>query len=130
MRKPVVAAVLLILCVTTIYAADRPAVARMWRGKVTAAKADEYETYLDTGVQALKKIKGNLGVQMFRGTGDPVEFVVISYWPDRDAIRAYAGADIEKIHHLPRDAEFIVNGDEQLHHYDVRIDWRPDAPKP
>jgi heme-degrading monooxygenase HmoA len=100
----------------------------MWRGRVPAAKADEYEKYLnDVGIQALKKIKGNLGVQMFRGTGDPVEFVVISYWPDRDTIHAYAGADIEKIHHLPRDPEFLVGGDEQLRHYDVRIDWRPGA---
>ena len=129
MRKPLFAFVLAFFCVAAVYAADHPAVARVWRGKVPAARADEYEKYLDTaGVQALKKIKRNLGVQMFRGTGDPTEFIVISYWPDRDAIRAYAGVDIEKVHHLPRDPEFLTGGDEQVRHYDVRIDWRPEKP--
>jgi heme-degrading monooxygenase HmoA len=128
MRKAPFLLTLAILCAAALQAGDHPAVARVWRGRVPAAKADEYEKYLDTaGVQALKKIKGNLGVQMFRGTGDPVEFLVISYWPDRDTIRAYAGADIEKVHHLPRDPEFLAGGDEQVRHYDVRIDWRPEA---
>ena len=36
------------------------------------------------------------------------EFIVISYWPSLDDIEAYAGADIEKTHNLPRDSEFLL----------------------
>jgi len=50
------------------------------------------------------------------------EFVVISYWPNRDAIHAYAGADIEKVHELPRDREFLIDPPGTLKHYDVVID--------
>ena len=63
-------------------------VARMWRGRVPNARADEYQKYLDeSGIQKLRKIKDNLGAQMFRrGLGDgTTEFVVISYWPNRDS---------------------------------------------
>ena len=99
---------LITLFLGSTYAAPAPAVARIWRGRVPTARADEYAKYLSDGIRQIEKIKGNLGVQMFRGTGDPVEFTVISYWPDRQAIHAFAGADIEKVHELPRDHEFLV----------------------
>ena len=101
------------------------AVARMWRGRVPTARANEYEHYLDTeGVQKLRAIKDNLGAQMFRrDLGDnSTEFVVISYWPSRDAIRAYAGADIEKVHDLPRDKEFLIDPEKTVRHYDIISD--------
>ena len=100
-------------------------VARMWRGRVPNARANEYQKYLDeSGVQKLRKIKDNLGTQMFRrDLGDgTTEFVVISYWPSRDAIHAYAGADIEKVHDLPRDHEFLIEPDKLVRHYDILMD--------
>ena len=115
-------AVLLIGATTTKKQAH---VARMWRGRVPNARADEYQKYLDeSGIQKLRKIKDNLGVQMFRrGLGDgTTEFVVISYWPSRDAIHAYAGADIEKVHDLPRDNEFLIDKEKLVRHYDIIVD--------
>src|SRR5205085_5107831 len=106
-------------------ALKRAAVARMWRGRVPTQRANEYEHYLDTeGVQKLRAIKDNLGAQMFRrDLGDnTTEFVVISYWPSRDAIRAYAGADIEKVHDLPRDKEFLIDPEKTVRHYDIVLD--------
>jgi heme-degrading monooxygenase HmoA len=107
-------------------AAPKATVARVWQGKVPKAKADEYEKYLtEAGLQKLRAIKGNLGVQMFRReSAEATEFVVISYWPDRAAIKAYAGDDIEKVRHLPRDKEYLIDPDEHVRHYDVRTDDR------
>ena len=118
------AIVMMLLFAVALHAEQRAAVARMWRGRVPRARADEYQKYLnDAGITRLRAIKDNLGVQMFRrDEGDATEFVVISYWPNRDAIHAYAGADIEKVHELPRDREFLIDAPGTLKHYDVVID--------
>ena len=123
MRKLAIV-MMLMFAALSLHAAQRAAVARMWRGKVPHARADEYQKYLnDSGITKLRAIKDNLGVQMFRrDEGEATEFVVISYWPNRDAIHAYAGADIEKVHELPRDKEFLIDAPGTLRHYDVVID--------
>ncbi|MGH8670059.1 MAG: hypothetical protein ACREUN_06340 [Burkholderiales bacterium] len=36
--------------------------------------------------------------------------------------RAYAGADIEKPHHLPKDAEYLLELPRQVRHLDVLVD--------
>jgi heme-degrading monooxygenase HmoA len=103
-----------------------PRVAREWRGKVIGTRAAEYQQYLfDQGIVKLSQIEGNLGVQMFRiEDGGTTEFVVISYWPNLDAIRKYAGNEIEKPHHLPRDPEFLISLPEKVRHYQVLVDSR------
>jgi heme-degrading monooxygenase HmoA len=100
-------------------------VARVWRGRVKNAKANEYEKYLEAeGIAKLKAIKGNLGADMYRQSlhDGTTEFVVVSYWPNRDAIHAYAGADIEKAHDLPRDKDFLIDPDKTVRNFDsVRV---------
>lgn len=99
-------------------------VARMWHGRVPAAKASAYTVYLnEAGIQKIRAIEGNLGVQMFkRMENDVAEFYVISYWKSRDAIRAFAGNDIEKASFLPRDRDYLINPELQVKHFDVLID--------
>ena len=100
---------------------DHAVVARMWRGRVPNARADEYQKYLEAdGLAKLRAIKGNLGADMFRhALGDgTTEFTVVSYWPNREAIHAYAGADIEKVHDLPRDKEFLIDPDRTVKNFD------------
>jgi heme-degrading monooxygenase HmoA len=120
MRRVAIAFMLMMIALAAS-AETRPAVARMWRGRVPRTRADEYQKYLDeAGIQKLRAIKNNLGVDVFRrDEGDATEFLVISYWPNRDAIHAYAGADIEKVHELPRDREFLIDAPGTLKHYDV-----------
>jgi heme-degrading monooxygenase HmoA len=94
----------------TIHSLKKARVARIWQGRTTAARADEYEKYLyENGIKKIARTKGNLGVQMMRHSeGGVVEFITISYWASRDDIKNYAGEDIEKPHHLARDAEFLL----------------------
>ncbi|HEY0371269.1 MAG TPA: hypothetical protein VGD79_04675 [Thermoanaerobaculia bacterium] len=78
----IVLAVVIASCAATQSQPKQSArVARMWRGEVPAARADEYEKYLnEAGVAKLRAIPKNMGVQMFRrNLGDREEFVVISY---------------------------------------------------
>ncbi len=48
------------------------------------------------------------------------ELIVISYWHSLDDIKAYAGADIEKVHNLPRDAEFLIEPETTVRHFTIR----------
>ena len=85
-----------------------PQIARIWRGRTTAARADEYAAYLyEHGIRPLEKKA--LGVQLFREDRDgESEFVTISYWESVEAMSRFAGTDPRRIHHLERDAEFLI----------------------
>ena len=104
----------------------KPAVARVWEGRTREALAEEYAAYLyEHGVRRLRGTKGNLGVQVLRRIRNGVaEFTTISYWSSRDEIRAYAGDDIEKTHHLPRDPEYLLELPPFVKHYDVLLSER------
>lgn len=86
----------------------RPTVARIWRGRTTAARADEYARYLyEHGIRPLEAKA--LGVQMLReDRATESEFVTISYWESVEAMSRFAGPDPRRIHHLERDAEFLI----------------------
>jgi hypothetical protein len=86
----------------------RPIIARIWRGRTTAARADEYARYLyEHGIKPLEEKA--LGVQLLReDRAGESEFVTISYWESVEAMSRFAGADPRRIHHLDRDAEFLI----------------------
>jgi heme-degrading monooxygenase HmoA len=98
----------------------RPAVARIWRGRVRVERADEYEAYyMKAGIEPL--IDAALGVQALREVrGDEVEFVTISYWEDVAAMSRFAGEDPRRIHHLDRDSEFLVELPTAVQVLDIR----------
>ena len=86
----------------------QPAIARIWRGRTRTELADAYEAYLyEAGIKPL--IKKAMGVQNFReDRAHETEFVTISYWASIEAMAVFAGEDPTRIHHLDRDAEFLI----------------------
>lgn len=86
----------------------RAAIARIWRGRTTPERADEYEAYnYEAGIKPL--IEKALGVQTLReDRAGETEFMTISYWESVDAMASFTGADPTAIHHLDRDAEFLI----------------------
>src|SRR5262245_15338994 len=85
-----------------------PKIARIWRGRTVAAKADEYARYLyQEGIRPLEEKA--LAVQLLReDRADDTEFVTISYWESVEAMSRFAGNDPRRIHHLARDPEFLI----------------------
>lgn len=83
-------------------------IARIWRGRTRRERADEYERYLyEAGIKPLEEKA--LGVELFREDGArETEFVTVSYWESVDSMSRFAGSDPRRIHHLERDAEFLV----------------------
>jgi heme-degrading monooxygenase HmoA len=88
--------------------ARRPTIARIWRGRTTRERADDYETYnYEVGIKPL--IDKALGVQTLREDGKyESEFMTISYWESVEAMARFTGGDPNQIHHLPRDEEFLI----------------------
>jgi heme-degrading monooxygenase HmoA len=89
-------------------AAAKPAIARIWRGRTTRERADEYEAYnFEAGIKPL--IEKALGVQTFREDREhETEFMTISHWDSLEAMIAFAGPDPTRIHHLERDPDFLI----------------------
>lgn len=104
----------------------KTAIARIWHGRTKTAKADEYYEYLkEAGIRKIQGIAGNLGVQVLRRTTDDItEFTVISYWESMDAVRKFAGADVEKTYNLPKDPEYLLELEPTVKHYQVVLDER------
>jgi hypothetical protein len=97
-----------------------PKVARIWRGRTTAAKADDYATYLyEHGIRPLEEKA--LGVMLLReDRAGESEFVTISYWESVEAMSRFAGKDPRRIHHLERDAEFLIELPQTVQVLDIR----------
>ena len=96
-------------------------IARIWRGVVRAADADAYVTYInETGIAEYLQTPGNRGAWMLRrDDGDRTEFITYSLWDSLDAIRAFAGDDIEAAVYYPEDERFLIEQDDRVKHYEV-----------
>ena len=86
----------------------KPTIARIWRGRTSRARADEYAAYLyEHGILPLEG-KALAVEQLREDRAEDSEFVTISYWESVEAMSRFAGSDPRRIHHLERDAEFLI----------------------
>jgi heme-degrading monooxygenase HmoA len=98
-----------------------PMIARIWRGATRATDAAAYIDYLrGTGLKAYRSTPGNRGGWiLWRKVGERAEFLAISFWASRDAVRAFAGEDYEKSVFYPEDDRYLTERVETAEHYDV-----------
>ena len=96
-------------------------VARMWRGVVRRGDAGEYADYIrDTGFARYTQTPGNRGAWMLRrDEGDRTEFITFTLWDSLDAVRAFAGDDIEAAVYYPEDERYLLEGEDWVKHYEV-----------
>jgi heme-degrading monooxygenase HmoA len=94
--------------------------ARTWTGVVRRADADTYADYIrETGFAEYGRTAGNRGAWMLRrDAGEHTEFVTLSMWDSVDAIKAFAGEDIEAAVLYPEDERYLV-GESGVTHYEV-----------
>ncbi len=94
----------------------------MWRGWVRTADRAAYVDYIEsTGMAEYRATRGNQGAWMLaRDLGDGrTEIVTLSFWASRDAIRGFAGDDIEQAVFYPEDERFLVDRETTVTHFDV-----------
>jgi hypothetical protein len=88
--------------------AEKPTIARIWRGRVTSDRADEYAAYLlADGIPPLEE-KALAVMQLREDREGESEFITISFWKTVEAMASFTGSDPTKIHHLKRDPEFLI----------------------
>jgi heme-degrading monooxygenase HmoA len=108
-------------------------IARVWRGVVRLEKAEEYGRWLcdsEFGVKDYRATPGNVGAWVLRRIeGDRADFLLVSCWESREAIQAYAGADIERARYFPYDRECLIDPDPRVAHYEVLAGSGPEGAK-
>jgi heme-degrading monooxygenase HmoA len=102
-------------------------IARIWKGVVRRADADAYAEYIRaTGFNEYAETAGNLGAWMLRrDQAERTEFITYSLWESVQAIRAFAGEDIDAAVYYPEDERYLVERDATVAHYEVADHLEP-----
>ena len=96
-------------------------IARLWHGRVPTEKAAAYRAFLNArAVPDYQSVPGNLGVYILeRPEGEVTHFITLTFWESLDAIRAFAGEDVEKAKYYPEDKDFLLAFEPRVAHYEV-----------
>jgi heme-degrading monooxygenase HmoA len=96
-------------------------IARTWRGWTRGDDADAYVEYLQrTGIPEYRATEGNRAAYILRrDVGERTEFVTFTLWDSLDAVRGFAGDDVERAVFYPEDDRFLVERETTVAHFEV-----------
>ncbi|HEY5984415.1 MAG TPA: antibiotic biosynthesis monooxygenase [Anaerolineales bacterium] len=96
-------------------------IARIWHGRVPIDKADAYREFVTArAIPDYRSVEGNLSVHILeRAEGDVTHFITLTFWKDLDAIRGFAGDDVEAAKYYPEDSSFLLEFEPRVTHYHV-----------
>lgn len=96
-------------------------IARTWRGRATAAKADDYHRHFTTEVVPnLKNIAGHKGAYLLRREVDgEIEFLAVTLWDSLATIKKFSGPDPEVAHIEPQGRAALSEFDEFARNYEI-----------
>ncbi len=94
---------------------------REWRGRASLAEAEAYRAdFRAKVVPELVNLPGFVGAHLSRRPlGDRIEFLVLTRWKSMDAIRDFAGSEIDKAVVEPGAAAALIDFDAKVQHYEV-----------
>jgi heme-degrading monooxygenase HmoA len=98
-------------------------IARVWTARTTRGNAAAYAEYLRAHVfEGLRGIEGyDHAVLLQKDGGEDVEVQVITFWRSLDAIRAFAGADVEAAVVTDAAAALLTTFDRRARHFEVAL---------
>lgn len=101
---------------------------REWRGRAPRAKSGEYPIHFRTRVALeLRDVPGFIGATLSKREEDErVEFVVLTRWKSLDAVRAFAGADLDRAVVEPGAVAALSDYDHTVRHYEILEEVTPD----
>jgi heme-degrading monooxygenase HmoA len=96
-------------------------IARTWHGVTPVAKADDYLNLMRTvAIPDYQAISGNRGVYVMRRIeGETAHFLLLTLWDSADAIRQFAGDDMDKAKYYDFDADYLLELEPTVTHYEV-----------
>lgn len=96
-------------------------IARLWHGTTTAENADKYLEILNkTGLPDYRRTEGNVEAYVLRRIeSGTAHFYTLTLWNSTDAIRRFAGSDQDAAKYYPEDAEFLLELEPSVQHFEV-----------
>ena len=96
-------------------------IVRMWHGRVPTGKADSYREFLNQrAIPDYQSVSGNLNVYILERTESEItHFITMTFWENMDAIRGFAGEDVERAKYYPEDQEFLLEFEPTVVHYQI-----------
>ena len=96
-------------------------IARLWHGRVPTAKAEAYRAFLNSrAIPDYRSVRGNLSVHVLeRRAREVTHFITLTFWQDLEAIRAFAGEELERAKYYPEDTGFLLEFEPGVVHYEV-----------
>lgn len=98
-----------------------PVIVRLWHGRVAGSKARAYREFLNSrAIPDYRSVTGNRSVHILeRQEGEITHSITMTFWDSMDAIRRFAGDDVEIAKYYPEDAEFLLEYEPRVAHYTV-----------
>lgn len=96
-------------------------ISRHWAGIAKAHCAEAYVEHLSNDTfPALRKLPGFIDASVLRRSVPAgVEFLIVTNWQSIDAIRAFAGDQVDVAVVPPNVRDMMVDYDRHVRHYDV-----------
>jgi heme-degrading monooxygenase HmoA len=96
-------------------------ITRIWHGRTTKAKSSEYLNLMRTvAIPDYRSTLGNKGAYALRRIeGDTAHFLMITFWESEDAVRAFAGNDINVAKYYDFDQDFLLEQEPTSMHYET-----------
>lgn len=94
---------------------------RLWHGRVAATKAQAYREFLSQrAIADYRSVEGNISVCILeRQEGEIVHFITMTSWSSPEAIKLFAGDDLEAAKYYPEDQDFLLEFEPRVVHYEV-----------
>jgi heme-degrading monooxygenase HmoA len=102
-------------------------IARSWSARATRDGLAPYLGYVRAVLApALARLDGYLGASILeRAVGDLVEITVVTRWTSLDAVRGFAGDDLERAVVEPEARALLVAFDDRVEHRSVVLELAP-----
>lgn len=99
------------------------AIARVWSAQTKPGQGKSYAEHVTNHVlPALRKLGGYAGATLLeRPASGAIEIIVITWWRSLDAIRKFAGADVERAVVADEAAASFTQFDRRVKHYETII---------
>jgi heme-degrading monooxygenase HmoA len=96
-------------------------IARTWRGRASARKADDYQRhFMSEVVRHLKNTPGNKGAYLLRRiVNGEVEFLAVTLWDSIATIKGFSGDDPGVAHVEPEGRAALSDFDEFANNYEI-----------
>jgi heme-degrading monooxygenase HmoA len=96
-------------------------IARLWSARTTESQSPAYlDHFSHTVLPRLRELNGYAGMTVLtRRTGAEIEILVATVWRSLDAIRRFAGPDLEAAVVADEAAALLTDFDRRVRHYEL-----------